>query len=112
MYLRLLQQTVYTIDLPIYVVLPVITKHPNYNGPITVAEGSDVTLRCKATGDGMLNYQWIREFESLPRKVNGGENLTIHNIAVSDSGRYYCEVSNKVGNTSSMIVQVTVKSKL
>ena len=94
--------------------LPVITMHPNSNGPVTVAEGSDVMLRCEATGNGILNYQWRRVSGSLPssaRRSNGGQTLTIHNIAVSDSGQYYCEVDNGGDSVSSMRVQVTARSE-
>ena len=93
--------------------LPNITVHPNDNGPITVAGGSDVMLRCRATGDGTLNYQWMRVPEPLPEnaKTNtNGRKLTIRNITVSDSGQYYCNVSNNEGSVPSMRVQVTVKS--
>ena len=101
------------IFLVITTALPVITRHPNYNGPITVAEGSDVVLICRAIGDGKLDYQWMRVSGSLPKNIrisNNGQRLTIHNITVSDSGQYYCNVSNNEGSVSSMKVQVTVKS--
>jgi len=91
--------------------LPVITIHPNNNGPITVAEGSDVMLRCEATGEGMLNYQWRRLSGSLPDNVQGSNttSLTISNITVSDSGDYYCLVDNGGKTVPSMKVQVTTK---
>ena len=91
-----------------------ITTHPNNNGPITVTEGSDVTLRCEATGEGTLNYQWRRASGSLPSNATRSkirQTLTIPNIAVSDSGQYYCEVNNGGDSVSSMRVQVTVKSE-
>ena len=94
--------------------LPVITTHPNSNGPITVAEGSNIVLRCEATGNGTLNYQWRRVSGSLPssaRTSNGGQTLTIRSIAVSDSGEYYCEVDNGGNSVSSMRVQVTARSE-
>ena len=94
--------------------LPVITKHPDDNGNITVAVGSDVTLSCEATGDGKLNYQWKRESGSFPSNRSGRstKSLTIRNIAVSDSGQYYCEVDNGGDRVSSRRVQVTVKSRV
>ena len=97
------------------IALPVITKHPNDNGNITVAEGSDVTLKCRATGDRTLNYQWRRVSGSLPsnvRRGKKGQTLTIHNTSANDSGQYYCEVDNGGDSVSSMRVQVIVKSKL
>ncbi|XP_065918161.1 basement membrane-specific heparan sulfate proteoglycan core protein-like isoform X2 [Dysidea avara] len=93
--------------------LPVITTHPNSNGPITVAEGSDVLLSCEATGEGTLNYQWRRLSGSLPDNVQGNNatNLTISNITVSDSGEYYCVVNNGGTEVFSMKVQVMAKVK-
>ena len=98
----------------IIIALPVITRHPNNNGNIIVAEGSDVTLKCTATGNGTLNYQWRRVSGSLPSntRVRNGQTLIIRNIAVSDSGQYYCEVDNGGDSVSSMRVQVTARSKL
>ena len=91
-----------------------ITEHPNDTGPITVAEGSDVTLKCKANGNGTLNYQWRRVSGSLPNnsRVRDNGNLDLFNIAVIDSGQYYCNVSDTEGSVSSMRVQVTARSKL
>ena len=99
----------------ITVALPVITRHPNHNGPITVADGSDVTLRCEATGNGTLNYQWRRVSGSLPsnaRRDNNGRTLNIRNIQVDDNGQYYCEVDNGGEKVTSSKVQVTAKSQL
>jgi len=95
--------------------IPVITTHPSNNGPITVAEGSNVELRCEATGNGTLNYQWKREPELAlhnARRSDGGKTLTLRQIMISDSGQYYCEVDNGGESVSSMRVQVTVKSQL
>ena len=91
-----------------------ITTHPNSNGPITVAEGSNVRLRCEATGNGTLNYQWRRVSGSLPSNIRGrnSKSPTLHNIAVNDSGQYYCEVDNGGDSVSSMRVQVTARSEL
>ena len=89
-----------------------ITTHPNNNGPITVVEGSNVMLRCEATGNGTLNYQWRRVSGSLPNvRGKNSKTLTIRNIAVSDSGQYYCEVDNGGDIVSSMRVQVTARSE-
>ena len=93
-----------------------ITRHPNDNGSITVAVGSNVTLSCTANSSGneTLNYRWRRESGSLPNRRRGrnNETLTIFRVAVADSGQYYCEVSDGEDSVSSMRVQVTVKSKL
>ena len=89
------------------------TKQPNSSGPITRAEGSEVTLTCEATG--ALVYNWQKVSGSLPsnvRRSNEGRNLIIPNIKLNDEGQYYCEVSNGENKVSSMRVQVTVKGKL
>ena len=90
-----------------------ITTHPNNNGPITVAERSNVTLRCTATGDGTLIYQWRRVSGSLPSSARVRRNGNIHlfNIAVPDGGQYYCVVNDTEGSVSSMRVQVTARSE-
>ena len=84
------------------------------NGPVIIAEGNDVMLRCDVTGDENLNYQWRRVSGSIPDSVGGinSKTLTIHNVTVSDSGQYYCEVDNGGDSVSSMRIQVTARSKL
>ena len=89
-----------------------VTIYPSGDKPITIAEGSNVTLSCTATGDGTLNYQWKRSSGSLITNIDGGKNLIIHNVTVSDSGRYYCEVDNGGISVSSKKVKVTIKSEL
>ena len=99
----------------ITVALPVITRQPNYNGPITIAVGSDVVLECQATGDGTLNYHWRRVLGLLRgnvKRTDKGQTLTINNIRVSDNGEYYCEVDNGGEKVTSSRVQVTAKSQL
>ena len=95
--------------------LPVITTHPNNNGPITVAEGNDVVLRCEATGEGTLNYQWRRLSGSLPNRARLSDNnrtLTIRRISTDDNGEYNCEVYNGGTSVSSNRVQVTARGEL
>jgi len=98
-----------------FVVIPVITTQPNDRGPITVAEGSDVVLRCEATGEGTLNYQWRRLSGSLPNRArlrDKNRALTIRRISTDDNGEYYCEVDNGGTSVSSNRVQVTARGEL
>ena len=78
---------------------------------ITIAEGSDLMLACEATGDGTLNYQW-RRVSGLLQRNSGGQILTIRNIAVDDSGQYYCEVDNGADKVTSKKARVIVRSQL
>ena len=98
--------------------LPMITSptHSIINGTMTVivAEGSNVTLRCEAAGDGKLEYRWRRVSRSIPGTANGDKNqtLTFTNIRFGNSGKYFCEVKIKGNLQSSKDVQVTVRSEL
>ena len=90
-----------------------VTIHPNMS--ITKAEGENVTLRCEAGGDGILNYEWRRVSGSLPNNAKRsarGKILIIQNITIGNSGQYYCEVDNGGSSVPTTRVQVTVKSKL
>ena len=92
------------------------TTHTINNGNITVAEGSNVTLRCEATaGNGTLNYRWRRVSPSrLPNTINANDEqiLTIYDMKVNNGGEYYCEVGTGRNVEPSMRVQVTARSEL
>jgi len=69
-------------------------------------------LRCEATGNGTLNYQWKKIIISQPDKILSDEAkniLIIKNISVLNNGKYYCEVDNGGAKVSSMTVQVTAR---
>ena len=92
-----------------------ITRHPNSNGPVTIADGTELKLRCDATGNGALTYEWKRVPGSLPKTARFRMNrqfLIIRRVTIIDAGQYYCVVSDNNGSVSSMRVQVTVKCKL
>lgn len=90
-----------------FLALPVITTHPNSNGPIVTAVGSDITLRCEAIGKGTLNYRWMKVPE-VALQIKGTQ-LIISNLTVNDSGEYYCKVDNGGISVSSIRVNVIVK---
>ena len=95
--------------------VPVINRHPNGNGNITVTDGANLRLRCEATGNGTLTYQWRRVSGSFPDSTevrNNGQILFIGSITITDGGQYYCVVSDNDGSVSSMRVLVTVNRKL
>ena len=102
--------------LPTDTALPVITSPIHFinNGTITVAEDSNVTLRCEAAGDGELKYRWRRVSRPvLPRTAHGAnkQNLTLINIRIGNGGEYFCQVTINGSTQSSMKVQVIVRSE-
>ena len=79
----------------------IVTHHPQTS--ITLAKGSKLQLNVTAEGPGKTNfvYQWKkRGSNSLPNRVSGEDTskLTISSVISSDSGSYYCVVTNQWGN--------------
>jgi len=71
-------------------------------------------LRCEATGEGTLNYQWRRLSGSLSNRARLSDNnqtLNIRRISTNDNGEYYCEVDNGGTGVSSNRVQVTARGE-
>uniref|UniRef100_A0A5F9CNP8 Basement membrane-specific heparan sulfate proteoglycan core protein n=1 Tax=Oryctolagus cuniculus TaxID=9986 RepID=A0A5F9CNP8_RABIT len=64
----------------------------------SVRAGERVQLQCLAHGTPPLTFQWSRMDGSLPgRAAASKELLHFEPAAPEDSGRYRCQVSNKVG---------------
>ncbi|XP_036888871.1 basement membrane-specific heparan sulfate proteoglycan core protein isoform X7 [Sturnira hondurensis] len=64
----------------------------------SVRAGETVQLQCLAHGTPPLTFQWSRVGGSLPRRVTArNEMLRFESAAPEDSGRYRCQVTNKVG---------------
>ena len=93
----------------------IITHHPQSG--ITLAKGNMLQLNITADGPGKTNfkYQWKkRGSNSLPNRVNGEDTskITITSVTTSDSGSYYCVVTNQWDNmTTSTDATVTVLCK-
>ena len=83
------------ITLYTYVVLPLITTHPDY---VTALTGQSINLTCDATGTDIV-YQWMRN--SVIIFDDNSSVLRINEIKLSDDGVYQCIVSNKGGNITS-----------
>ena len=94
----------------------IITRHPQSG--ITLAKGNMLQLNITADGPGKTNfvYQWKkRGSNSLPNRVSGENTseITISSVVSSDSGSYYCVVTNQWGNmTTSTDATVIVLCKL
>ena len=84
---------------------------------IVTAEGESINISVIAKGPGKENfrYSWRRRnlvpLSNISRGMNTG-NLTIPLAALSDSGEYYCRVTNQWANRmDSDYTAVTILSK-
>ncbi|XP_047579738.1 basement membrane-specific heparan sulfate proteoglycan core protein isoform X13 [Lutra lutra] len=65
----------------------------------SVRAGETLQLQCLAHGTPPLSFQWSRVGGSLPGRVTArNEMLRFEPTAPEDSGRYRCQVTNKVGS--------------
>ncbi|KAM7098229.1 basement membrane-specific heparan sulfate proteoglycan core protein isoform 13-T13 [Molossus nigricans] len=65
----------------------------------SVRAGETVQLQCLAHGTPPLTFQWSRVGGSLSRRVTArNEMLRFESVAPEDSGRYRCQVTNRVGS--------------
>lgn len=77
----------------------------------SVQPGKLVQLQCLAHGTPPLTFQWSRVDGILPeRAVARNELLRLEPTGPADSGRYRCQVSNKVGSAEAF-AQVLVQGK-
>nr|XP_019568140.1 PREDICTED: basement membrane-specific heparan sulfate proteoglycan core protein isoform X7 [Rhinolophus sinicus] len=71
--------------------------------------GETVQLQCLAHGTPPLTFQWSRVGGSLPERVTTrNEMLRFEPVGPEDSGRYRCQVTNKVGSAEAF-AQVLVQ---
>ena len=86
-----------------------ITHKPS---SITVEEGQNVSLQCKAIGLPLPRVTWRKAFSKLPVKrssiVNG--NLSIRSITKADSGTYACSAKNLLGDDSAVAVVMVIET--
>lgn len=68
-----------------------------------MAEGSDVTFTCEATGSPAPSVTWLKNGEPLGQQshqVPAGQQLSLVAVAPADAGIYSCLVVNEVGEVS------------
>ena len=66
-------------------------------------KGLSVTLECRATGEGLLNYYWEKENSGNWITVNKN-NITSY--SATTSGQYRCNVTNEFGSVLSPVITV------
>ncbi|XP_041262809.1 hemicentin-2 isoform X2 [Onychostruthus taczanowskii] len=83
--------------------VPPVLESPESSEEQLVAEGSDVTFTCKATGSPAPSVTWLKDGEPLRQqgaRVPGGPQLSLVAVAPADAGIYSCLVVNEVGEVS------------
>lgn len=86
--------------------LPVITSHFLQQA---VLPGTDVSLKCVATGNPSPTVTWTLEENPVPKSLTDSyltghgdvvSYLNISSIKMEDGGEYQCKAENRVGSTS------------
>jgi hypothetical protein len=87
--------------------LPRIESHPQSD---TVDFGKQIYLQLGATGAEPLSYAWYKKTGDSIYKIPGMmENVTwIDSAMVTDSGLYFCEVSNPYGSARSNCAHIAI----
>ncbi|XP_070195291.1 peroxidasin-like isoform X2 [Littorina saxatilis] len=87
--------------------------HPTFSqrsDTMAAIVGTDITLRCFATGQPEPLYEWMRDgriIQSRNRMTVHAGSLSISSISLQDTGRYDCVAENVVGRaTKSIFLQV------
>ncbi|XP_031418473.1 B-cell receptor CD22-like [Clupea harengus] len=75
-------------------------------------EGDSVTLTCSSDANPPAqNYTWYKEKEDQSSPVGSSQNIIFANISSEQSGLYYCEAGNEIGQNRSPVVQISVTCK-
>ncbi|MDP2187237.1 MAG: immunoglobulin domain-containing protein [Sphingobacteriaceae bacterium] len=75
---------------------------------IGVCAGSNFPLTVAATGGSSLIYQWFLNGQALIGATNA--TLNVNNISASDTGSYYCIVSNSCFSDTTQITRLTFEN--
>ncbi|KAM6117600.1 hemicentin-2 [Phoenicopterus ruber ruber] len=83
--------------------VPPVLESPESSEEQMVAEGSDVTFTCEATGSPAPAVTWLKDGEPLglqSNRVLSGPRLSLVAVGLPDVGVYSCLVANEVGEAS------------
>ena len=75
-----------------------------------VLEGSNLTLRCSASGNPTPNITWTKDKSSLV--LHQGDTYSIVDIDRNAAGNYTCTAWNGVGEQKKAIAAVSVHCRL
>ena len=79
-----------------------ITEHP-VGGDVPI--GMNITLECKATGRGSLQFSWQRHHAGSWSTINTDSTTS---YTATTSGSYRCTVSNEAGSVMSNRTRVNI----
>ncbi|XP_041960685.1 B-cell receptor CD22-like [Alosa sapidissima] len=72
-------------------------------------EGSSITLTCSSDANPPVhNYTWYRENEHHSTPVGWSQNYSLVDISSEQSGLYYCEAENVIGQNRSSVLQINL----
>ncbi|CAM9699604.1 unnamed protein product [Bubo scandiacus] len=83
--------------------VPPILENPESSEEQMVAEGSNITFACEATGSPAPAVTWLKDGEPLGRQSNpvpGSPRLSLVAVGPADAGVYSCLAANEVGEAS------------
>ena len=77
--------------------------------PISISEGSNVTLHCNVTGNPPPNITWI--WQDTGDVLGSSQQLALIAINRSQTGNYQCHTWNGIGNSSTETCSLDVFCK-
>ncbi|XP_069729285.1 hemicentin-2 [Phaenicophaeus curvirostris] len=83
--------------------VPPVLESPESSEEQVVAEGSDVTFTCEATGFPAPVVTWLKDGKPLAwqsNRVPGSPRLSLVAVGPADAGVYSCLAANEVGEAS------------
>ena len=82
---------------------PKISQQP---AGISATVGSVATFKVTATGNGILEYQWLKNGEEIEGETSS--TLTVSNVQLADNGGNYCAVVSNGGGVGKLASNVAV----
>lgn len=84
-----------------------ITGHPG----LIVKENESLTLDCSANSyPSVSSFTWMKMIDGMMEStISTGTPFIVDSASVSDSGKYRCTATNKIGTGKSVQVEVKVK---
>ena len=88
----------------------VFTGPPTITNPLTdqvIKSNKRITLNCKASGGGTIEYQWLKNSNGLWMDIRTSNSAEYQTDKLTESSQFRCVVSNEAGqDTSTVIISV------